>query len=78
MKIIYTKEEQTYFLEEFTYIFLPLEIKVSIFWNHKNIYNLFRKTELSKSLSPYVFEGFDEQNMWRHVGMRNFNLKNGT
>ena len=58
---------------------MPLVIKVS-FLNHKSVYfpNLFRETEISKSLSPYIFEGFGEQNMRRNVGMRNFKLKNGT
>ena len=43
----------TYFLEEFTYISLPLE-KKSLSSDNKKIYfpNLFPETELTKSLSP--------------------------
>ena len=53
-----------YFLEEFTNIFLPLEIKFS-FLIHKNVYfsNLFRKVELEEK----IFEGFGNQNIWHNV-----------
>ena len=47
------------FLEELTYIFFPLEIKV-FFLNHKNVYflNLFCEMELMKSLSPPFLHKF--------------------
>ena len=66
----------TYFLKEFTYIFLLLEIKVS-FLNQKNVSfpNLFRETELTKSL---LYKVFCKENMGRNVRMKNFILKNET
>ena len=53
------EKELIYFLEEFTYILLPLE-KKSFYKKHKNVYfpNLLPETQLAKLNFLWILENF--------------------
>ena len=53
-KIISTREDLYIFFGRIHLYFPPIRNKKPLFLNHKNVYfsNLFRETELTKSLSP--------------------------
>ena len=70
----------TYFCEEFTYILLLLDIKVSSFKPQKCIF--FKPTSRNGTyevtFSVNIWRPLWAELMWPNVGMGNFNLKNET